>query len=67
MSFVHKGKLHDIKVGNIARLMAGDPLQSPHVFNFCCPDNWPEQKRHFQRYCSGLSEENEARQFSTLL
>ena len=44
-------------------------LQPPAPFDFKTPDEWPRWRRRFQQYraASGLSEESEERQISTLL
>lgn len=49
--------------------MASIRLEAPSPFDFKAPDEWPRWKRRFQQYrqASGLSEENQARQVSTLL
>lgn len=45
------------------------PLQPPTQFRFDSPDEWPRWKRRFEQFrvASGLSEEGEERQVSTLL
>lgn len=57
------------EVGYSARTMTSVPLQLPHSFNFQNPDDWSQWKRRFEQYClaSGLSEESEVREVSTLL
>ena len=49
--------------------MVSVPLQPPHSFNYCSPDDWLKWKRCFEQYClaSGLSGGSNARQVSTLL
>ena len=59
------------EVGYWARMMASVPLQplTSFTFNFRNPGDWSEWNRYFEQYrlVSGLSEESEARQVSTLL
>ena len=49
--------------------MASIRLEAPQPFNFKTPDDWSRWKKRFEQYrqASGLSEESEARQISTLL
>ena len=44
-------------------------LQAPEPFNFKEPDGWPQWKRRFEQFrvASGLKEENDVKQVSTLL
>ena len=50
-------------------MMASVRLQPPDSFNFRTPDEWPRWKRRFEQFrsTSGLAEEEEPRQVSTLL
>ncbi len=45
------------------------PLQPPGPLNFIKPDEWPRWRKRFEQFriASGLSEETEERQVSTLL
>ena len=49
--------------------MASIRLEPPEPFDFKKPDDWPKWKRRFQQYrvASGLVDEGEVRQVSTLL
>lgn len=49
--------------------MANIRLQPPDPFNFRCPDEWPRWKRRFEQFrsASGLAQEDQLRQVSTLL
>ena len=49
--------------------MASIRLEPPEPFNFKQPDEWPNWKWRFEQYrvASGLAEESELRQVSTLL
>ena len=49
--------------------MATVQLQPPDPFDFKKPDDWPRWRRRFEQYrvASGLAEESETRQVSTLL
>ena len=49
--------------------MASIRLEPPEAFDFKQPDEWPNWRRRFEQYrvASGLSEEGELRQVSTLL
>lgn len=49
--------------------MAQLRLDPPEAFNFCSPDEWPRWKKRFQQFrlASGLSEDRDAKQVSTLL
>jgi hypothetical protein len=49
--------------------MASVRLQPPSSFNFKTPDEWPRWKRRFEQFrlASGLSEESDNKQVSTLL
>ena len=49
--------------------MASIPLKPPTSFNFRNPDEWQKWRKHFEQFrlASGLSQENEPRQVSTLL
>ena len=49
--------------------MASIPLKPPTLFNFCNPDKWQKWQKLFKQFqsASGLSQENEPRQVSTLL
>ena len=44
-------------------------LNAPTEFNFCKPDEWTRWKHRFEQYriASGLSDEDDTRQVSTLL
>ncbi len=49
--------------------MASVRLQPPEPFNLKTPDEWPRWKKRFDQFrlASGLSDESEERQVSTLL
>jgi len=49
--------------------MASVRLQPPSSFDFKNPDEWPKWKRRFQQFrlASGLSEDGEEKQVSTLM
>ena len=49
--------------------MANVRLQPPDPFNFRTPDEWPRWKRRFEQFrsASGLAQETDLRQVSTLL
>ena len=49
--------------------MAQLRLDPPKAFNFRSPDEWPRWKKRFQQFrlASGLSEDSNAKQVSTLL
>ena len=49
--------------------MASIRLQPPNPFSFKNPDDWPKWKRRFEQFrsASGLAEQDEGRQVSTLL
>ena len=49
--------------------MAQVLLDLPEAFKFCSPDEWRCWKKHFQQFrlVSGLSEDSNAKQVSTLL
>lgn len=49
--------------------MASLCLQPPSVFNFRTPDEWPRWKKRYEQFrlASGLSDETEEKQVSTLL
>lgn len=49
--------------------MANIRLQPPDPFNFRSPDDWPRWKRRFEQFrcASGLTQEDQRRQVSTLL
>ena len=49
--------------------MASIPLKPPTSFNFRNPDEWQKWRKRFEQFrsASGLSQENEPRQVSTLL
>ncbi len=49
--------------------MASLSLEVPENFDFRSPDDWPRWKKRFQQFhlTSGLADEGEGRQISTLL
>lgn len=49
--------------------MAQIHLQTPDPFNFKDPDDWPRWKRRFEQFrvASGLGDEGDTKQVSTLL
>ena len=49
--------------------MAASTLQTPALFPFNSPDEWPKWKKRFEQYrvASGLDKEGEERQVSTML
>ena len=49
--------------------MASLRLQPPSAFNFRTPDEWPRWKKRFEQFrlASGLSDEGQEKQVSTLL
>ena len=49
--------------------MSGLRLQPPSAFNFRTPDEWPRWRKRFEQFrlASGLSDDGDAKQISTLL
>ena len=61
--------LHGDSTGIRLRAMAALQLKVPEPFDFKKPEEWPRWKKRFEQYriASGLGEESDQRQISTLL
>ena len=60
--------MHDM-VHGVTSVMASISLQSPSLFDFKTPDEWPCWKQRFEQFrlASDLADESDDRQVSTLL
>ena len=61
--------LHGDSCGTCLRTTAALQLKVPEPFDFKKPEEWPRWKKMFEQYriASGLGEESDQRQISTLL